>query len=188
MATEIEVLEGPGRRINPALIVVLAVILLGAVFFFVVKPLFFGENTATPTAPPAATSVIKPSVKPSPTPAAPPPETFEVFESKDPFRPLVSEGGAAGGTTSTGTTAGTTSAGAAGAPAPSGGQQVSVVDVFTDNGVTKAQVKVGSTVFTVAPGDTFATTFKLVSISGNCATMLNGDDKFTLCKGEEVIK
>jgi hypothetical protein len=65
---------------------------------------------------------------------------------------------------------------------------VQLLDVFDDAGTTKAQVRVGSTVYTVAPGQVFATNFKLVSISGNCATLLHGDDKFTLCEGEEVIK
>lgn len=52
----------------------------------------------------------------------------------------------------------------------------------------KAQVKVGSTVYTVVQDEVFADNFKLVSISGSCATLLHGDDKFTLCEGEEVIK
>jgi hypothetical protein len=43
-------------------------------------------------------------------------------------------------------------------------------------------------VSTVAAGETFASTYTLLSIQGTCATMRNGDDNFTLCKGEQVLK
>lgn len=206
MAIEPEVIEEPTRRFNPLLIGLLVVVLLAVFFFFVMKPLFFPAQPEETAAPPARTQRPVTVATPAPSPSAAP-ETFEVFESKDPFRPLVVAGAAggtgttaggttAGGTTSGGTTSGTSGStsgstagtGAAGGAAPSGGQRIQLVDVFTDNGTTKAQVKVGSTVFTVAPGETFATNFKLLSISGNCATLLHGDDKFTLCEGEEVFK
>lgn len=197
MAFETDVVEVRERRVNPILIVILIVLVFVALFFLVIQPLFSGEEPQEAAPPPA------PSVSPSPAvPAAeetPPEETFEVFESKDPFRPLVTAGapgGAAGaaGTTAGGTAAGTTAGtapsgpGAAGGAAPSGGQRVQLVDVFEESGQQRAQVKVGSTVHTVGVGESFADSFKLVSVSGNCATMLHGDDKFTLCEGEEVIK
>jgi hypothetical protein len=57
---------------------------------------------------------------------------------------------------------------------------VVLVDIFSSG--TKAQVEVDGTVYTVSKGGTFATTFKLVSISGTCASFLNGDQSFTLCE------
>jgi hypothetical protein len=57
---------------------------------------------------------------------------------------------------------------------------VVLVDVFSNS--TKAQVEVDGTVYTVGEGDTFASTFKLVTISGNCASFLNGDSSFSLCE------
>lgn len=205
MATDSEVIEVRRRGPNPILIVLLIVLAFIALFLLVIRPLFFGgepeefeepaaiRTSPSPTAPPAEES--------------PPEETFEVFESKDPFRPLVVEAAAAagapgttpattnGGTTTaptsgTGTTGGTAPSGpgAAGGSAPSGGQRVQLMDVFEEDGQQKAQVKVGSTVYTVAINETFADSYKLVSVSGNCATFLHGDDKFTLCEGEEVIK
>jgi hypothetical protein len=43
-------------------------------------------------------------------------------------------------------------------------------------------------VYTAQEGETFADSFQLVSASGRCATMLFGDDQFTLCEGEEILK
>jgi hypothetical protein len=192
----IEQVETRTRRVSPLLLVMFGVLVLGLLWFFVIMPVFF-QNEEVIETPPAA----RPGAAASPqaeeaAPAEPPAETFEVFESKDPFRPLVSDAGPAGAATGGGAggTGGTTNGGtgtangtgAGGAPAPSGGQRVSLLDIIeSDN---KAQVKVGSTVYTVAAGEVFADNFKVVSISGNCATMLHGDDKFTLCQGEEVIK
>lgn len=197
MAFGVEEVEVRQRRVNPVLIVVLVVIALAALGVFVIYPLFFGGEDLVEEAPPIARPAASPSPQPAPSPTQAPTETFEVFESKDPFRPLVNPAGTTGttpttgGTTTGGTTPGTTAgatSGAAGAPAPSGGTRVSLLDVFEEGGQQKAQVKVGSTVHTVTPGQTFAGNFKLVSVSGNCATLLHGDDKFTLCEGEEVIK
>lgn len=202
MATEPTVIEAPARRFNPALIAgvgVLALILL----VLLAMSLLGGSSSEE-----VVTSVPRPRVvtTSTATATAPPPETFEVFESKDPFRPLVappSTGGTSGtpagttvGTTgggTTGTTGGTStggSTGSGGAPAPTGGERVQLVDIFSQGGSNKAQVKVGSEVFTVSVGQSFgpSNVYKLLSISGKCATLLHGDDKFTLCEGEEVFK
>jgi hypothetical protein len=47
---------------------------------------------------------------------------------------------------------------------------------------------VDGTVYTVDEGEQFAESFQLLSINGECATMLYGDDQFTLCEGEEILK
>jgi hypothetical protein len=47
---------------------------------------------------------------------------------------------------------------------------------------------VDGTVYTVEEGERFATSFELLSLNGDCATMLYGDDQFTLCEGEEILK
>jgi hypothetical protein len=143
-----------------------------------------------------------------------PVETFEVFAPKDPFKPLVTadagdtptdgidadgdgqidsdEGGGDGtgtgtdgdGDGGTGTGTGTGSGGGENV----GGHRVSLVDVFRAEGGQRAQVQVDGTVYTVDEGDRFADNFQLLSINGECATMLYGDDQFTLCEGEEILK
>lgn len=186
MGTPAQEVRPAGRRINPVLLVLVGVVALAALVFLVIIPLFGGDDTR-PTTPAARRPSPSTTASPTPTPA-PPAETFEQFGAKDPFRPLVTEGAppapGPGGTPAPAAPG----PGAAGAPAPAGGQRVQLIDVFDDAGTTKAQVRVGSTVYTVAPGQVFANNFKLVSVSGNCATLLHGDDKFTLCEGEEVIK
>jgi hypothetical protein len=125
---------------------------------------------------------------------SPEPSTFELSEARDPFRPLVvapQEGTAAGPPASPGAASPAPSpgSGAAEAPAPQGGEQVELLDVVVDDqGVTRAQIKVGSTVSTVAAGETFASTYQLLSIQNPCATLQNGADKFTLCKGDTALK
>jgi hypothetical protein len=60
-----------------------------------------------------------------------------------------------------------------------GGHTVVLLDIF--QGGTKVQVEVDGTVYTVSVGETFAGNFRLVSISGNCARFVFGDEGFTLC-------
>ena len=73
-------------------------------------------------------------------------------------------------------------------PVPS--QTVTLIDVFRDsNGVVQARVQVGSTVYTVTEGDTFANdTYRVVSLDAPCGQFLFGDSPFTLCVGEQTLK
>lgn len=64
------------------------------------------------------------------------------------------------------------------------GQVVALVDVDA----TTAVVRVDGVVYTVAEGMTFATSYRVVTIDGSCVTLLYGDDVFTLCEGEQVLK
>ncbi|HZJ04452.1 MAG TPA: hypothetical protein VFD59_03160 [Nocardioidaceae bacterium] len=135
-----------------------------------------------------------------------PVETFELFASKDPFEPLIDATPTAGATAPVTTTPGTTTPGVTdpgttdpgttdpGTTDPGtggqavGGHTVRLVDVFSQDGSPRAQVSVDGSVYTVAEGETFADNFQLTSVSGTCATMLFGDDQFTLCEGEEILK
>jgi hypothetical protein len=49
---------------------------------------------------------------------------------------------------------------------------------------------VGSTVYTVTEGQTFATSYQVVSldVAEGCGEFLFGDAPFSLCVGEQVIK
>jgi hypothetical protein len=129
-------------------------------------------------------------------------ETFEVFAARDPFDPLISAG--SGTTTGGATTGGTqiggatnTGGGTTGQSDPNGGtagassvggHRVKVVDVYRAQGGPRAQVAVDGTVYTADEGERFADSFQLLSAAGECATMLFGDDQFTLCEGEEILK
>ncbi|MGH2693882.1 MAG: hypothetical protein ACRDJJ_03605 [Actinomycetota bacterium] len=190
-----QALEGRNRNVQVAVVAALLIAALVVVWFAFLSG-GDAEETSQPTSPPAGAANPEPDEKA----AAPrgkkgPVETFEVFAPKDPFDPLVSEGG--GGGTTEGTTGGSTggsNTGAAGGPAPAlagesvGGHTVRLVDVFTAGGRQRAQVQVDGTVYTVDEGETFAESFKLMSVSGECASMLFGDDQFSICEGEELLK
>ncbi|HEX9766993.1 MAG TPA: hypothetical protein VGA36_09535 [Nitriliruptorales bacterium] len=132
-------------------------------------------------------------------------ETYEIFLSRDPFQPLTpppgsdgggTDGGTDGGTGGTGTTTdGTTGTTDGTGDGCSGdgevvcdGHVVTLVDVFVTDGVPGAQVQVDSTIYTVGVGDVFATNFLVRAIDAPCVTLAFGDDTFTLCEGERVLK
>jgi hypothetical protein len=62
------------------------------------------------------------------------------------------------------------------------------MDVFTENNVKFASIQVGSTLYKVKEGETFSTSYKLVSAGTDTATILYGDDSATLKIGESVFK
>jgi hypothetical protein len=154
-----------------------------------------------------------PAASPPPVPAQPgtgvveppapePPRAVTFFGGRDPFVPLVvAEAGAGGGVP---TEAGTAPAAATptGEVPPSGGpveepasgaetkelpgttvsgHQVVLVAIVDGDTV---QVEVDGQPSTVNEGQQFAGNFELVSVSGNCARFLFGDESFSLCQGE----
>jgi hypothetical protein len=192
-------------------------LILGGVLVLVLLLWFLflrgGDEEPTTAAPP----VPPPATTPAPDagedgggeeekPGGGPVETFEVFAPKDPFDPLLTEGtGGTGETTGTGDTT-ETDTGTTDTGTDTDGD--GVVDTGTDgeigDGTTdvqghrvelvstldggRAQVQVDGTVYTVDEGERFAENFELVSVSAECATLLFGDDQFTLCEGEEILK
>lgn len=188
-----------------------ALVVLGLVVLLVVLWLLFlrggSEDTALPVPPAAQAPVPTPEVTTEPEARKKRPiETFEVFAAKDPFRPLISDTAVSDGTTA-GTNGSAPQPGSTPAPGtgqPSGGSdiggdgggggdsvgghRVRLIDTFSRNGEPQARVQVDGTVYTVGEGDRFAENFEMLSISGQCASMLFGDDQFSLCEGEEILK
>ena len=136
-----------------------------------------------------------------------PPATFDVFATKNPFEPVIivtPTDGTGGTTPTTPTTDGTGNTTPTSSPTGTGGSttttstpsvepgpgtSVALLDVFhASGGATEAKVQVGSTVYTVGVGDVFATSYRVVSLSGQCGQFVFGDAPFKLCEGEEVIK
>lgn len=197
-----------------ALAVGAIVLLLLLLWFFFLRPDEDAAETVTPAAPAPVVTPEEEEEEEAPSRRTPV-ETFEVFAPKDPFDPLISAAAAAGGgatdgtittdgttttdstTTNDGTTTAdgtgtttttTTTGGDGGDSEDVGGHRVRVIDVFRDGGRGRAQVQVDGTVYTVDEGERFAQNFQLLSTSGQCATILFGDDEFTLCEGEEILK
>lgn len=193
---------------------------------FLLTQVFSSDDKTEPVAAPVP--VTPAPVVPTPTtlvPGAVPAETFETFNTKNPFVPLrilstagggggaAATGGTAGsttvttrvgGTTTGGSTAvgtitggtvtsgGTTTGGSTGGTStePRRGARVALLDVFAEGGKIVANVRVNDTVYKVSDGQTFATSFKVVSLSqaDDCGRFVFGDDAFRLCKGEESLK
>lgn len=178
----------------------LAVAVLG---YFVVVPMFSGggsDDTAVAVvhhqAPKAkAKTVAKPAAA---KPVAQPASYNDVSARTDPFKPLVvkpvvapvADPNAVPPVTGTDTTSGgtTDSTSSGGSSASVGGQRVALVHVYSQDGKTYAQTKVGDKVYTPVVGEVFAGSYKLLATSGKTATYLFGDEQFQLAEGQEVLK
>jgi hypothetical protein len=113
-------------------------------------------------------------------------ETFEVFAPKDPFEPLVMNAtGGSNGSSGSGSDNGLDRTAGDG---DAGGHSVKLADAFAQGGRNLADVSVDGTLHTVQEGERFAENFELVSVQGGCATMLFGDEQFTTCEGQQILK
>lgn len=104
-------------------------------------------------------------------------EGYEIYENKDPFQPLIGKGSATTVTTTTTTTPGggitTTSATA------------TLLSISPDG--TKANISISGTTYSdLKAGDTFAESYKLLSIGTGSVTILYGDNQYTLYLGETL--
>jgi hypothetical protein len=202
-----EVAETGTDRKKLLLVAVAGVLAVAVLGYFVVLPKLSGSADDAPVASvvhhrtPAqqATTTAKKAAAKT---VAQPPAYADVSARQDPFKPLVAKPvevpaaapGAVppptGTTGTTGTTAGSTTSGStsSGSSASVGGQRVALVHVFSKDGKSYAQTKVGDTVYTPGVGGVFAGSYKLLATSGKTATYLFGDEQFSLSEGQEVLK
>lgn len=195
----------PGGSRTKLVAVIGGAVALVLVAIFVVLPMLSADSDATPvsrkvtrqakgtvkapgkTAAKPVAAAAKPAAKPAAVPA-----TFNDTVGRDPFRALLTvPQPAAPNAPAPVYGAPVTGGNLGGAPASSssiGGNRVALLDVFVRDGKTYAQTKVGDTVHTPQVGGTFAATYKLLSASGTCGTYLFGDETFSLCEGQEVLK
>lgn len=177
-------------RDRRALMILTPVLVVGVAFYLLTSgSKKDSPSSALPPGPGTATGVMtSPTPQPSPSPS-PTPNEILVFSGRDPFQNPFGDASLVSSSSPLPSSSPTPSVSPAGSPPPtptggssttSGGHTVVLVDIFSNG--TQAQVEVDGTVYTVGEGDTFATTFKLVSISGKCASFLNGDSSFSLCE------
>jgi len=134
---------------------------------------------------------------------------LQVSQPRDPFEPLI---GSDGGTTttiddeSTTTTAGdgsttTTTAGDGSTTTTTAGStttttagdspdgiRVVLLEVRDEGGSLVAVVEVDGETHTVGVGDTFAVSFKVISLTGSGGVFTFGDSAFTLAVGQSILK
>lgn len=110
--------------------------------------------------------------------------SLQVSQPRDPFRPLITEDSPVAGLPGVGGTPGETDGG------------------FTPVGITitlreveeiapgeyEATIVVNGTSWVVQEGDTFATSYKVVSIDEDSAVIMFGDNVFELSVGEQILK
>ena len=132
---------------------------------------------------------------------------FRVAQPRDPFAPLVTSptsttvpgettttGGSTtttgGGSTTTSST--TTTTGGGSTTSTTGvnptGKRVSLLEIRDESGVKKAVLTVDGQTYTVGVGDTFATDFKVISLSTSSGVFMYRDSVFTLAVGQSIIK
>jgi len=126
---------------------------------------------------------------------------FQVSQPRDPFEPLIvgsdptsttiddgsgtttTTGGDGSTTTTIGGDTTTTTAG----DSPDG-IRVVLLEVRDEDGELVAVVEVDGETSTVGVGDTFATSFKVVSLSETGGVFTFGDSAFTLAVGQSILK
>lgn len=108
---------------------------------------------------------------------------FQFSQPRDPFRPLIAEGGVI---ISDGSGNGTGGTGDGGTTID--GIIVRLIDIVDVGGTLRAQVEVAGVEYDVGVGEVFATNFKIVSIDSDSVVMLFGDNAFELQIGQQIIK
>ncbi len=161
------------------------ILLLAASAFFITMRLTTPKATRVISKPVDKPVEIPPTTKPpTATEEEKKSDTFEIYQSKDPFEPLIVQQPAVPAQP------GVTTPGDITTPAVpvSNKNQITLLEVFTEDNIKYASVQVGSTVYKVKEGEAFASNYKLVSIGSDTVTILYGDDSATLKIGETIYK
>jgi hypothetical protein len=170
---------GPRER---AIAIILGIIVLLAVVFLLLSG---GGEEEIPGA--GSNPVVRGT--PSPTAVAtPPPETGQAFEGKDPFQPIVVAEPTPTGTESPTPTPTGSQTGVNGGGTTNPAMTVTLLDIRKQDGELVATVEVEDKQYNVSEGDTFAGNFRVISLSSSCGTFVFGDERFSLCIGQEVHK
>lgn len=171
------------RSRRELLIIAVLVVFLIIVAAVLALTMTGGDDDALDTPLPPSTARPRPTPTPTRTTT---PVTPGRFDGRDPFQPLVVAAPPGGGD---GSAPPPGQSGGPGGPNPTGrSRRVTLVDIFTQDGDRMATVTVGAQEYTVGEGDRFADNFEVVDITARCATVLFGDQRFTLCIGQEVQK
>ncbi len=127
---------------------------------------------------------------------------IQIGQPRDPFQPLITAppGGDGGETTTTGaggttTTAagGTTTTASGGATTTTAGDnpdgiRVKLLEIRETSTGRLAVVEVDGETYSVRVGETFATSFRVVSLTANGGVFTYGDSAFTLAVGQSILK
>ena len=175
------------RRVNGAFVTLVAAILVGTAVvsgWIVVDAGVLATESPSLGAPvPAPVSVQTESLQAENAAKVTGAGSFQISQPRDPFRPLITEdsplgffpgvGGPPGAGSDNGFTGGTT---------------ITLQDVRDVGGVLRATVVVNGTPYEVGIGDTFATSYKVVSLTEDKGVFMFGDNAFELGVGQQILK
>lgn len=121
--------------------------------------------------------------------------SLQLSQPRDPFRPLITEDSPIAGIPGVGGQPGTTDPGTTDTTAAPGnggftptGTTITLEEIRTVGGVLRATVTVNGTSFDVGAGDTFAVSYKVVSLSLTKGVFMFGDSAFELSVGQQILK
>ncbi len=186
------------KRTLMSVLVALALVgtAVASVWLMASAGVFTGGDPNLPSAPAGSTSTTSGSGAPIDLSG-----DYQVAQPRDPFKPLVvttsestttTQGG--GGDTTTTVPGGSTTTTVAGSTTTTtqgnqpDGIRVMLLEVRTESGGRVAVVEVDGVTYTVGVGDTFATSFKVVSLSDNGGVFTYGSNAFTLAVGQSILK
>ena len=132
------------------------------------------EAQASPVAPPVMASEADPAEAAEPTAIVT--GGFQVSQPRDPFRPLITEN-----------SPGVTQPGGGETFTPAG-TVISLQEIRDSAGVLRATVVVNGVSYDVGVGETFAGSFKVISLSETKGVFMRGDSAFELTVGQEILK
>ncbi len=101
---------------------------------------------------------------------------LQFSQPRDPFRPLITEESQPG------------DPGDPDDPDDPDGISITLQEIRDVNGTLRATVIVDGTTYDVGVDDTFADTFRVVSLDTDSGVFLNGDNAFTLSVGQQILK
>lgn len=108
---------------------------------------------------------------------------FQVSQPRDPFRPLITEDSPVAGQPGVGGTGGTSDGGFN--PA---GTVVTLEEIRDVSGIMRATVVVNGVSYDVGVGETFASSYKVISLEATKGVFMFGDSAFELAVGQEILK
>ncbi len=103
--------------------------------------------------------------------------SVQFSQPRDPFRPLITEESQPGDPVDPDDPTG-----------PTDGISVTLQEIRDVNGTLRATIIVDGVTYDVGVDDTFADTFRVVSLDTDSGVFLNGDNAFTLSVGQQILK
>ena len=133
------------------------------------------EAQAAPIAPPVAAAATDQADVAAPTAIVT--GGFQVSQPRDPFRPLITESSPV-----------VTQPGGGGETFTPAGTVISLQQIRDTAGVLRATVVVNGVSYDVGVGETFAGSYKVISLSDTKGVFMFGDNAFELSVGQEILK